>query len=981
MKGSIITTKTWFLLIGAALLISAGLLNFRQRIKHETPPWDGVEWVDVKGRIVAKSIEHDSAAARAWMLPGDELIGITLDYKLKAEQISSARDVQIYLDQAGLDGQVHYLMRRPSFGSENNAYWADLDHLGAFHKWTPRVIYINLIGVIFLLVGFFVLFKQGGRAPFVLHFATFCLAAFVFLFYTPVGSYRDLDLGITFLDSAGLILFPPLFVHFCALYPSRQQLFATRRWRAVLLYVPAFVLLAFSVVVFLRDEIAKAIPVFAKIPVSEQLIALLYWVNMLHFGIAMAACIALVMRTLLQAKSPTVRQQVKWVVWGTVLGVAPFLLLYAVVYLFGAPTDRWLTDVAILPLGVIPFAFGYSVLRYRLMDVELVVRRVFVYALTTLAIALLIGVVVYLGGLYAFGSDQSFNAGEITLRVVIAVLAMAAIVMVAAPVKNFLQEHVDRLFYGERYDLRNSLLDFGRTLAATTAFEPLLDSLIKRLQEVMNVERIAIFVESRSASTGYIVARSEGLPAPIAVPPDFREMIRVRSAETGVVRADDLDLDSESNGSSSVRRSLHYYAPCVVRGRMVAVIGLGRSVDGGLLSSEDVEILRTVSGYVAVAIENSLLYKDQQARASELKLLKEFNESIIESINVGLLAVDLEGRVTRLNSALEHILDLRRDAAVGRRVEELFSEDFADTLKQVLGKDGWLLKEIRNIYKLHTATRANRALVLNIALAPLQDGQGQTGALVVLEDVTERITLEEQLQQREKLSSIGLLAAGVAHEVNTPLTGVSSYTQMLLGMLNENDPKHALLQKVRTQAERATNIVNNLLNFSRTGSATEFAELNVARVLDDTLQLLEPQLRRSQIEIVRRYDKDAPEAFANAGKLQQVFTNLILNARDAIPDGGRIIISTGTAEDGSLIAEISDTGIGIAPENVAKIYDPFFTTKGVGQGTGLGLAVSYGIVQEHAGRISVESTPGHGTTFRITLPSARVRARLQAVGD
>jgi PAS domain S-box-containing protein len=414
---------------------------------------------------------------------------------------------------------------------------------------------------------------------------------------------------------------------------------------------------------------------------------------------------------------------------------------------------------------------------------------------------------------------------------------------------------------------------------------------------------------------------------------------------------------------------------------MVAVIGLGRSVDGALLSSEDVEILRTVSGYVAVAMENSLLYKDQQERASELKLLKEFNESIIESINVGLLAVDLDGRVTRLNSALEHILDLRRDAAVGRRVEDLFSEDFADTLKQVLGKEGWRLKEIRNIYKLHTATRGNRSLVLNIALAPLQDGQGQTGALVVLEDVTARITLEEQLQQREKLSSIGLLAAGVAHEVNTPLTGVSSYTQMLLGMLNENDPKHALLQKVRSQAERATNIVNNLLNFSRTGNATEFGEIDVARVFDDTLQLLEPQLRRSQIELSRSYDKDAPLVYGNAGKLQQVFTNLILNARDAIPDGGRIIVSTGAAEDGSLIAEISDTGIGIAPENVAKIYDPFYTTKGVGQGTGLGLAVSYGIIQEHTGRISVDSEPGQGTTFRITLPSARVRARLQAVGD
>ena len=979
MKGTVFTTRTWFLLIGAALLISAGLLNFSQRARHETPPWDGVEWVDTSEGITARSIERGSAAERAWLLPGDRLLGVSLNGRA-AEQIQYARDVQIYLEEARVGGQIHYLMERPSYVGIG-PYWADLDSLGEIHKWTPRVIYINVIGLVFLFVGFFVLFKQGGRAPYALHFATFCLAAFVFLFYTPVGSYRDLDLAVAFLDNAAFILFAPLFLHFCALYPSRQQLFATRRWRAVWLYLPAILLFVFSVVVFLRDELGKAFTPFRSIPVTEGLVRFFYWICLLHLAVALVASAVLLVRTFTTAKSAIVRQQVKWVVWGTLLSVTPFTLLYALVYLFGAPTDRWLTDVAILPLALIPFAFGYSVLRYRLMDVELVVRRVFVYALTTLAIALLIGGVVFTGGLYAFGSDQGFTSGEITLRVVVVVLAMAAIVMVAAPVKNFLQEQVDRVFYGERYDLRNSLLDFGRTLSATTALDPLLDSLVSRLQEVMNVERVAIFIESRNSRSGYEVARAAGLPSQIFAPPDFREMIRVRSAETGIVRADDIDLDLQSDASVSVRRALHYFVPCVVRGRMVAVIGLGRSVDGALLSSEDVEILRTVSGYVAVAIENSLLYKDQQERAGELKHLKEFNESIIESINVGLLAVDLGGRVTRLNSALEHILDLRRDAAVGKRVEDLFSEDFADTLKQVLGKEGWRLKEIRNIYKLHTATRTNRGLVLNIALAPLQDAQGQTGALVVLEDVTARTTLEEQLQQREKLSSIGLLAAGVAHEVNTPLTGVSSYTQMLLGMLNENDPKHALLQKVRTQAERATNIVNNLLNFSRTGSATEFAEIDVARVFDDTLQLLEPQLRRSQIEIVRRYDDDAPEVYGNAGKLQQVFTNLILNARDAIPDGGKIIVSTGTAEDGSLVAEIRDTGIGIAPENVAKIYDPFYTTKGVGRGTGLGLAVSYGIIQEHTGRISVDSEPGQGTSFRITLPSARVRARLQAVGD
>src|SRR3982074_2097109 len=203
---------------------------------------------------------------------------------------------------------------------------------------------------------------------------------------------------------------------------------------------------------------------------------------------------------------------------------------------------------------------------------------------------------------------------------------------------------------------------------------------------------------------------------------------------------------------------------------------------------------------------------------------------------------------------------------------------------------------------------------------------------------------------------------------------------MLLSMLSENDPMHALLEKVRRQADRATEIVNNLLNFSRTGSAAEFAAVDIHRSLDDTLQLLEPQLRRSQIEIVRVYAEKLPSVHGNSVKLQQVFTNLILNARDSIANGnGRITLATRNGEDdGLLVIEVADTGVGIAPEDVAKIYDPFFTTKGVGRGTGLGLAVTYGIVQEHSGHISVSSTPGLGTTFRLSLPTEDPRLRLQA---
>ena len=978
VKGSVLTTRTWVLLIAAALLVTAGVLNFAERWGYQPPPTDGVLWAQDGERIIARSVKPDSAGARAGILPGDRLIAVS-EREGQDDQIAAASDVQIYLEEARVGGHLTYLIERPSYPEETRYYYADLFNLEAQARWQAHDLYLNLIGLVWLFIGLFVLFKQGVRAPYVAHFATVCLAAFVFHFYKPIGAFEDLDSAIAFLDDAGFILFAPLFLHFCAIYPVRYHLSSKRRWLAALLYLPATILIGVAALVYFPKTSRLA---SLGIPESFDLLGWYLRAVFVHFWLALVASATLLIRTFVKSKTTVARQQLKWVAWGSTLAITVFTLFYAVNHLFDLEGEQWLTQLAVLPLILIPLTFGYSVVRYRLMDVDMVVRRAAVYALTTLAIALMIGAVVYFLGLWvlkALGGEAT--PGEVTLPAVIAVVTMSVIVMIAAPFKNFLQERADRFFYGERYDMRNGLMDFGRTLSATTALDPLLNALISRLQQVLDVERVAIFIEDAKAPAGYRMARAAGLSSTMIVPPDFREMIRTRSAETGVVRADDLDLVHETSGF--VRRALHYYVPCVVRGRMIAVIGLGRSADGALLSSEDVEILRTVSGYVAVAIENSLLYQEQQERAEELELLKEFNESIVESVNVGLLAVDVDGRVTRCNSALEEMLGIRRDEAVGQLVEDLFAEDFSETLQQVLGSARWRLTELRHIYKLHTATRDDRSLVLNIALAPLRsDAFGRTGAIVVLEDVTSRMRLEEQLQQREKLSSIGLLAAGVAHEVNTPLTGVSSYTQMLLGMLSETDPKHALLLKVRRQADRASNIVNNLLNFSRTGSATEFNDVNVNRVLDDTLQLLEPQLRRNQIQLVRAYDPDLPPVYGNAGKLQQVFTNLILNARDAIPEGGRVSIFTAlNEEDDVVLIEIADTGIGIASENVAKIYDPFFTTKGVGRGTGLGLAVTYGIVQEHSGHISVESAPGKGTTFRITLPTSNARTQLQAASD
>ena len=279
-------------------------------------------------------------------------------------------------------------------------------------------------------------------------------------------------------------------------------------------------------------------------------------------------------------------------------------------------------------------------------------------------------------------------------------------------------------------------------------------------------------------------------------------------------------------------------------------------------------------------------------------------------------------------------------------------------------------EEIANIYKLHLPTPDGRSLMVNVSVAPFQLDGERRGTILIVDDVTARMRLEEQLQHSEKMASIGLLAAGVAHEVNTPLAGISSYTQLLLGEMDEGDPRNDLLKKIEKQSFRAAKIVNNLLNFARSGTS-EFETLDVNKILQDVLSLVDHQLDASRIKVRRELADRLPPVRGNENRLQQVFFNLVLNARDAMPSGGWLTLRTRADED-AVVVEVADTGDGIRKEDIKRIYDPFFTTKGIGRGTGLGLAVSYGILQEHGGAIFVDSAPGQGTTFQVALPPLRV---------
>jgi PAS domain S-box-containing protein len=1001
MREPMSTAKLIAILAITVALFVMGILNLRDRLSLPPVADDGVEWVDTPDGVQAKSVSPDSPLVsavrkgdyvRAFFYIGkyDDAFGAkatprNLDY----EEVTRAETLSRYLDNQGVGNNARYAIVHQDgvlkgiYGIKHPIYDVDFK-VAALGRHLERGLYLAFIGLVYLAIGLFVLFKQR-RAALTYHFYAWSLLSFVNYFYTPTMEFTKLDRAVSFLDGASWLLLAPLFLHFCANFPSGRGLSVRRRPIIAMLYLPALALVAIEAFWHYKpDARVGASALFG----GDSLVRwgnTLRQVELVHFAIFFLIGGALLLRTFLRTERPLLRQQLKWIIWGLGLSGLPFALLYLVPYVLNLEITPAMEKIAYGPLILIPLSFGYSIVRYRLMDVDVIMRRSFVHAMASIAVAAIyMAMLLGVGDLVRFiWATADLNSWR-TRAVVVA--GMLIVAMLFAPIKNKLQVWADRWFYGERYTLRTGLQDFGRTLSQTTALPQLLDSLVRRLSNMLSVRKVAIFIEDANAPSGFRLAHAAGIEGDLSLPVDVKTTVRIRSAGRGFIVAHDLrkeqDALLDADGLEMLGRGaeeLHYYVPCVVRDRMVAIIGIGRTTTGAMLTSEDTDLLRALSGYVAVAIDNSLLYRSEMEKAEELARLKEFSENIIESVNVGILVVDFDGRITTWNSALEEVFGVARDRALRRSIDDILDRDLIETIQNVIGQEGWAIRDTRHIYKYNASTEDGRPLTLNISLAPFEAARGVvTGTLVVIENVTERAQLEQQLLEREKLSSIGLLAAGVAHEVNTPLAGISSYAQMLLQQVQENDPKRKLLEKIHVQTVRASGIVNNLLNFSRTGDA-QFREVDINRVLDDTLQLLEPQLRSAKFKISCTYGEHLQPAYGSASKLQQVFMNLILNARDAMPNGGRLTVHT-RAVDTSLVIDFRDTGVGIAPENIARIYDPFFTTKEVGQGTGLGLALSYGIIQEHNGRIFVESRPGEGAHFTIKLPTAFAR-QMQAASD
>ena len=967
--------RSVFALVVVFLLAGLGIANIVTYAKwHEVE--DGVFWGARAEGITAVEVAAGSAGARAGIERGDLLLAVN------GAPVHTPVDIVEYQHIARPGTRLTYTLAR--LGTQQLVEVA----LAAAPQGSSMYYVLAAVGLFTLLVGASVRLK-GPHDQATLHFFWLCVAFFGAFSFSFNGPFDRLDWVFYWGDAVAQALLPPLLLHFALVFPQRPTGVAGRvagstgpglRASAALvplMYLPALVLGAARVIALTRASSNGAL--------FSTVIGMLDRFEPLYLFSCAAAALVVLVRGFQQMKSVTARRQLRWIAWGTALGVGPFAFGYALPWALGIDPPLALQLTAI-PLGFVPLTFASAIVRYRLRDVEVIIKRALAYtAFVAATVALGLAILKLVSFVFPSGADRQ--------NWTIAVLATTVIVLLAQPVREAVQNALDRVFYRDRYDYRRALVAFARDLNSDLDVVRLGQRLVSRIVETLVLERMALMLApGGNDGSGDFVSIgdfgfAEGMP-PLARGSSF--MTRLDAGHT-VALDDPIAVARFAAEEVEFWRDagIYYFVPCMFEGGAIAVLALGRKgpgVSDEPFNSEDLALLTAVAGQVATAIENGRLYRQLHLKAEEIGRMREFNENILESLDDGLVVFDLEERIVRWNRALEGFYGVDREEAIGRTLSEVFDQPFIQALAAARRESPYGT----TLYRVPLTARHRREpgpmndvtpaqLLVTATVVPLQDPDSDVvaGAILLIEDITDRARLEEQLQISEKMASIGLLAAGVAHEVNTPLTGISSFTQMLLEGADPADPRTVLLEKIERQTFRAAKIVTGLLNLSRQGKEDEPASVDLNGVIMDVSALLEHQFEVGRLKIRRELAESPVPVVGIEHQLQQVFLNLFLNARDAMPSGGWLLVST-RIEDDRVVAEIADTGSGIPAEHLARIYDPFFTTKAIGRGTGLGLSISYGIVREHDGEIHCDSVVGQGTRFTLSLPRAAEVERASA---
>src|ERR1022692_281498 len=602
-------------LLTVAAVIFAGF-NFNAEWKFLVPD-DGVWWVEHSGRLTADRVDPNGPGAKSGIKLGDQLVSIN------GQEVQNMSGLERQLYRNGVWSKATYSLIRQSVSLDSTVILEPAER--SLNNW------LRVIALIYLGIGLYVLLRRW-TAPGSTHFYIFCLVSFIAYSFKYTTKLNDFDWAIYWGNIVAWVLQPALFLHFVLTFPEKRQTVRNHPFLLALAYVPGAVLLATHVAAM------------RWLQASERLKWNLDRMEMSYGSLFFLAAAIVLWYSYRRASTTILRQQLKWVTRGTILAIVPYTIFYVIPYLMGSLPGATM-KVSALSLALLPLTFGYAIFRYRLMDVDLIFKRGVVY---TLAAAIVVGMYFALvAGVALLVHNWRPGSGPVGL-----ILAVVVTALLFDPVRKWIQDHIDQFFYRTRYDYRRTLLEFGRELGSETNLNTLLSSLIDRLSRTLAVDRMAIFLAGEQPGR-LVLAKSFGLSAPGHI--DLAFLSAPRPEHAGHLffeNTHQVPRETPAAQQAIARLDLNYYIPCHAQQKTIAVLGLGKTTQGDFLSSEDMELLETLGGYLGIAIQNSQLYASLQQKVAEYERLKDFNENIVESINVGVMALDMEDRIESWNAQM-----------------------------------------------------------------------------------------------------------------------------------------------------------------------------------------------------------------------------------------------------------------------------------------------------------------------------------------
>ena len=667
--------------------------------------------------------------------------------------------------------------------------------------------------------------------------------------------------------------------------------------------------------------------------------------------------------------------ELSFIFMGAVAAVVFALLLAFVLdYFLGAARALWFAPFRFIILSLV---IAYGIATRKILEVGFFMRRVISYAVLA----------IYLAGLYSLIWWLTYSVFTPLFgaegRSIAHLLAALVIAFAMAPARGVSQSLADRLFVGtRRLDFQATMNQAAAILRSVTTLADLLERFGLTIGQAVDTERVFLLlpeqefyaqrfptVEAGSRTTRMELHRDQAIIAHLErtqEPIILDELHRVRSTP-------ELERVRRQMKSLHVAVAMGIFS----REQLAGVMLLGPRRSGSIYGTVEQSALHLLCGQLAVAIENAQLF-------TEVQNAKIYNETLLQNLTTGVVAADRNGLITVFNREVEEITSLPASELLARKISNL-PEALRDILNETLtcGER----QEDREISL--RAGDKNTILRASSSIFHGQDG-APLGALMVLTDITTLKRLEMQIRRSDRLASLGTLSAGMAHEIKNPLVSIKTFAQLLPERYQDSDFRETFFSLIGHEVDRIDSLVNQLLRFARPAKPV-LKPMHVHEVLEKALLLVGHRLYQKDIKLTRSWQAEVDTIRADADQIEQVFLNFFINALDAMKPGGSLTVATeiGTTEtwptalpeDSNEVREIlrisvEDDGSGIKPEDVAHVFDPFFTTKDYG--TGLGLSVVHGIVQEHGGQIEVESELARGTSFHILLPLVRFQEEVAA---